>query len=169
MAIKIPLSPSPQAVITTLIIASAYVTNVVIMSLDKNFRDFLALGDKTVSLMNIVGGGLLHLALALAMFLVPLKMGGKLELVDYMGWSVAVLAVAYSCVYLYTTITNYRKWIKVTRGAELAGVTIADFFNLSSDEFEKKVGLAVKDVQLTLPPAPKPATANTTPVYASTM
>lgn len=117
------ITVSPQAVIVTLIIATSYVTYTVIMSLDKGFRMKSSHESSTMVLIQLIASGLLHLALALAMFLIPLNLNSKGDFPEYglkyfVGWIVATLAVGYSGLFLFTTVTSYLKFVKQRRAID---------------------------------------------------
>lgn len=111
----IPLTPSPQAVSVALIVAAAYVTYIVIMSLDKGYRMSVAARSETTVILQLVSNATLSVALVLAMFLIPLKMGNSLNSMDLAGWGVAALAVGYSGVFLFTTVTSYVEYTKLRK------------------------------------------------------
>lgn len=98
---------APQLVFAALVMATAYVVYVVMVSIDEGYRLIEAARDSSFVILKMTAFALLHVAAVVALFLARASKGGS---VAYIMWVAALLALGYSVISLYINISAFIRY-----------------------------------------------------------
>lgn len=111
---------TPPFIITSIMLAVAYVIFVVLTTIDNDYRNVDSRCKFEFMILKYAGYGALYLAAAMAVFFMKSNgaASGKLDVVDYLGYVVALLVTGYAVVTSYIHIHSLRKFKQMKTGSD---------------------------------------------------
>lgn len=100
---------SAQFVIAGLLLATAYVVYVVLLSIDPGYRLTESARSSSHAVLKMIAFAALHLSLIIALFLAP-PGDGKDPISTYLMWAVATFASAYAIIFIFINVHGFIRY-----------------------------------------------------------